>query len=216
MPSTDLRAKGQIWPTTTRATAPGWPPWPRWPSPGHVGVAIKWTCWSRRRRHQRQPHGLGRRQERGLQISGRRDDMTLRALFNEELGAVLQIRTADRAAVLQTLREHGCPPAATSSARRAPPRPRSMRARANCRLARCQVRLRRLAQRPAPGLDAVSWKIAQQRDNPACADSEHAAAGEPADPGMHLHLTFDPAENPAAPFLNWARAPAWPCCASRA
>ncbi|KAI5935601.1 Phosphoribosylformylglycinamidine synthase [Manis javanica] len=41
------------------------------------------------------------------QISGRRDDMTLRALFNEELGAVLQIRTADRAAVLQTLREHG-------------------------------------------------------------------------------------------------------------
>ncbi len=40
--------------------------------------------------------------------------------------------------------------------------------------------------------DAVSWKICQQRDNPACADSEHAAAGEPTDPGMHVHLTFDP------------------------
>jgi hypothetical protein len=34
--------------------------------------------------------------------------------------------------------------------------------------------------------DSVSWKICQQRDNPACADSEHAAAGDPADPGLHV------------------------------
>ena len=27
--------------------------------------------------------------------------------------------------------------------------------------------------------DSVSWKICQQRDNPACADAEHAAAGDP-------------------------------------
>jgi len=40
--------------------------------------------------------------------------------------------------------------------------------------------------------DSVSWKICQQRDNPACADAEHAAAGQPEDPGMHVHLTFDP------------------------
>ncbi|MBN6403544.1 phosphoribosylformylglycinamidine synthase subunit PurQ, partial [Enterobacter hormaechei] len=50
--------------------------------------------------------------------------------------------------------------------------------------------------------DAVSWKICRQRDNPVCADSEHAAAGEPSDPGMHVHLTFDPKEDVAAPFLN--------------
>ncbi len=31
----------------------------------------------------------------GKQVSGRREDLTLRALFNEELGAVLQIRTED-------------------------------------------------------------------------------------------------------------------------
>ncbi|MGD9773278.1 phosphoribosylformylglycinamidine synthase subunit PurQ, partial [Diaphorobacter sp.] len=49
--------------------------------------------------------------------------------------------------------------------------------------------------------DAVSWKICQQRDNPVCADSEHAAAGDPTDPGMHVHLTFDPADNVAAPFI---------------
>ncbi len=53
--------------------------------------------------------------------------------------------------------------------------------------------------------DAVSWKICQQRDNPACADAEHAAAGAPDDPGLHVALTFDPAEDVAAPFLNLAR-----------
>jgi phosphoribosylformylglycinamidine synthase len=46
--------------------------------------------------------------------------------------------------------------------------------------------------------DSVSWKICQQRDNPACADSEHAAAGEAADPGLHVYL---PRELPAAPAI---------------
>jgi phosphoribosylformylglycinamidine synthase len=36
--------------------------------------------------------------------------------------------------------------------------------------------------------DAVSWKICQQRDNPACADAEHASAGALGDPGLHTHL----------------------------
>ena len=45
--------------------------------------------------------------------------------------------------------------------------------------------------------DATSWKICQQRDNPACADAEHAAAGSPADPGLHVHLT-----NQAATLVN--------------
>lgn len=41
------------------------------------------------------------------QVSGRRAEQTLRALFSEEAGAVLQVRTADRAAVMQVLRDHG-------------------------------------------------------------------------------------------------------------
>ncbi|MDE1999892.1 MAG: phosphoribosylformylglycinamidine synthase, partial [Burkholderiales bacterium] len=41
------------------------------------------------------------------QVGERRNELTLKALFNEELGLVLQVRTADRDAVLQTLREHG-------------------------------------------------------------------------------------------------------------
>jgi phosphoribosylformylglycinamidine synthase len=53
--------------------------------------------------------------------------------------------------------------------------------------------------------DAVSWKICQQRDNPACADSEHAAMGDPSNPGLHVQLTFDPLDDVAAPFVNLAR-----------
>jgi len=53
--------------------------------------------------------------------------------------------------------------------------------------------------------DEVSWRINQLRDNPACADSEHAAAGQPGDAGLHQRLSFDPAEDVAAPFLNLAR-----------
>jgi phosphoribosylformylglycinamidine synthase len=50
--------------------------------------------------------------------------------------------------------------------------------------------------------DEPGWRIARQRDNPACADSEHAAAGAADDPGLHLHLSFDPN---AAPAVHTAR-----------
>ena len=144
----------------------------------------------------------------GNQVSGRREDLTLRALFNEELGAVLQIKTADRAEVLQTLREHGL---ATCSHIIGKTRPVS----SAVDMGKGELQVWRDAKKVFGATlsdlhqvwDAVSWKIAQQRDNPACADSEHAAAGVPADPGMHVHLTFDPQDNVAAPFINVAAKP---------
>lgn len=144
----------------------------------------------------------------GNQVSGRREDLTLRALFNEELGAVLQIKTADRAEVLQTLREHGL---ATCSHIIGKTRPMS----SAVDMGKGELQVWRDAKKVFGATlsdlhqvwDAVSWKIAQQRDNPACADSEHAAAGVPADPGMHVHLTFDPQDNVAAPFINVAAKP---------
>lgn len=144
----------------------------------------------------------------GSQVSGRREDLTLRALFNEELGAVLQIRTADRSEVMQTLREHGL---ATCSHIVGKTRPVS----SAVDMGKGELQVWRDAKKVFGATlsdlhqvwDAVSWKIAQQRDNPACADSEHAAAGVPNDPGMHVHLTFDPQDNVAAPFINVAAKP---------
>jgi phosphoribosylformylglycinamidine synthase len=39
------------------------------------------------------------------------------------------------------------------------------------------------------------------RDNPVCAAEEYERAADAGDPGLHAHLTFDPAEDVAAPLV---------------
>ena len=144
----------------------------------------------------------------GAQVSGRREEQTLRALFNEELGVVLQIRTEDRTEVLQVLREHGLIHCSHIVGKTRP-------AASAMDVGKGELQVWRDAKKVFGATlsdlhqvwDAVSWKITQQRDNPVCADSEHAAAGVPNDPGMHVHLTFDPQESVAAPFVNVAAKP---------
>ncbi len=133
------------------------------------------------------------------QVSGRREELTLRALFNEELGVLLQIRSADRSAVMQILREHGlsryshCVGKALAPVAGQGP----------------ELQVWRDAKQVfAAGLqdlqqvwDATSWKICRQRDNPSCADAEHAVAGAPGDPGLHVELATGPVQRPAAPGL---------------
>ncbi len=132
------------------------------------------------------------------QVGERRNELMLKALFNEELGVVIQVPTAVRNDVIATLRQHGLSRHAHFIGK---PNERSVVE--VWRDAKCQASfpLQALHQQ----WDEVSWRIARQRDNPACADAEHAAAGDPADPGLHLHLCFDPAEDVAAPFVNTAR-----------
>ena len=139
------------------------------------------------------------------QVSARREELTLKALFNEELGAVIQVRTADRAAVMQVLREHGL---SRHSHVIGKTRPATSAVPAGAhelqvwRDAKCvfSASLFDLHQ----VWDAVSWKINRLRDNPACADAEHSAAGAPHDPGLHVKLSFDPAAA-QAPALALSR-----------
>ncbi|QNN55410.1 phosphoribosylformylglycinamidine synthase [Diaphorobacter ruginosibacter] len=142
----------------------------------------------------------------GAQVSGRREDMTLRALFNEELGALIQIRTSDRAEVMQILRDHGLSLCSNVVGKTRPASSQLDDGKGELQVWRDAKKVFGATLSDLHQVwDAVSWKIAQQRDNPAAADSEHAAAGEPADPGMHVHLTFDPEDNVAAPFLSLAK-----------
>jgi phosphoribosylformylglycinamidine synthase len=142
----------------------------------------------------------------GQQVSARREELTLKALFNEELGVVLQVRTAERNEVMQVLREHGL---SKHSHFIGKTRPQA----SSIEVGKGQLQVWRDTKAVFSASlsdlqqvwDSVSWKINQQRDNPACADAEHAAAGDPADPGLHTHLSFDPADDVAAPFLNLAR-----------
>ncbi|RQO80803.1 phosphoribosylformylglycinamidine synthase [Acidovorax sp. FJL06] len=140
------------------------------------------------------------------QVGARRDELTLKALFNEELGVVLQVRTAERNDVMQTLRAHGL---SAFSHFVGKTRPTSSEIDAGKGELQVWRDAKAVFSAPLADLhqvwDAVSWKICQQRDNPANADAEHAAAGEPTDPGMQVHLTFDATDNVAAPFLNLAK-----------
>jgi len=142
----------------------------------------------------------------GQQVSGRREAQTLAALFNEELGVVLQIRTADRSAVMQTLREHGLIQCSHTIGKTRPMASPVDAGKGELQVWRDAKKVFGASLSDLHQVwDAVSWKICQQRDNPACADSEHAAMGDPSNPGLHVQLTFDPLDDVAAPFVNLAR-----------
>jgi phosphoribosylformylglycinamidine synthase len=140
------------------------------------------------------------------QVSARREELTLKALFNEELGVVLQVRSADRDEVIRVLREHGLSRHSHVVGQTRPASSSIAVGKGEVQVWRdtktvFSAKLQDLQQ----VWDSVSWKICQQRDNPAGADAEHAAAGDPSDKGLHVALTFDPKENVAAPFLNLAK-----------
>ncbi len=136
------------------------------------------------------------------QVGERRNELTLRALFNEELGVVLQVPTAVRNAVMATLREHGLSRHAHFIGK--------TNDRGTVEVWRdTKLQFSASLQALQQEWDEVSWRIARGRDHPDAADAEHAAAGAPDDPGLHLHLSFDaaddPADDPAAPFVHTAR-----------
>jgi phosphoribosylformylglycinamidine synthase len=117
------------------------------------------------------------------QISIRRLEMTLKALFCEELGVVIQVPTLVRNEVMQTLRQHGL-----SRHSHFIGKPNTQGVVEIWRDAKAifKAPLRDLHQ----AWDDVSWRISQLRDNPACADAEHQAVGVSEDAGLHMHLTF--------------------------
>ncbi|QTN25556.1 phosphoribosylformylglycinamidine synthase [Rhizobacter sp. AJA081-3] len=129
------------------------------------------------------------------QVSVRRHELTLKALFNEELGVVLQVPTAVRNEVMQTLRAHGL---SKHSHFVGKTHDRGVVEVWRDTKLVFGASLRELHQ----AWDEVSGRIAALRDNPACAEAEHTEAGRTDDPGLHLHLTFDPAEDVAAPFIT--------------
>ncbi len=132
------------------------------------------------------------------QIGERRNELSLRALFNEEAGVVIQVATAERDAVFAVLREHGLS------------RHSHVVGKPNTRgVVEVWRDAKAVFAAPLEQLhktwDDVSWRISRLRDNPESADAEHAAAGAADDPGLHFHLSFDEEEGVAAPFVHSAR-----------
>jgi phosphoribosylformylglycinamidine synthase len=137
------------------------------------------------------------------QISARREELTLKALFNEELGVVIQIATQDRTEVMQTLREHNLSKHSHVVGKTRPAHSaidKGVGALSIWRDAKevFTAKIEDLHQ----VWDSVSWKICQQRDNAICADMEHAGVGQLNNPGLNVSLSFKPEDNVAAPWLN--------------
>jgi phosphoribosylformylglycinamidine synthase len=124
---------------------------------------------------------------------GRSDD-ACRTLFNEELGAVVQIASEDRAEFADLVSRHG--------------------------LIECAQRIARPTTAPVIRIDddgdtlaewrwdelfdawwSVTHAMQALRDNPECADEERAAVRRFDAPGLQPKLAFDPADDIAAPFI---------------
>jgi len=129
------------------------------------------------------------------QVSVQRDELTLEALFNEELGAVLQVRAADRDAVLGVLRESGL-----SKHSHVIGKPQAKEAIEFYRDAKLVYGAPRAALEQA--WSETSYRIAALRDHPECAAQEFERIARTDDPGLHLKLGFDPSEDIAAPYIG--------------
>ena len=157
---------------------------------GHCGIAINIDLLTI------DPHSAdwGDFKIRPEQVAVQRDEITLKALFNEELGAVIQVRADDRDAVLGVLRAHGL-----SRFSHVIGKPQARDAIEFYRDGRC-IYTEARAELQACWAQ-TSHRIAALRDDPACAAEEFARVHDTADPGLHLQLSFDPAHDIAAPFV---------------
>jgi phosphoribosylformylglycinamidine synthase len=159
---------------------------------GHVGVSLNVDMLTLDPHHE---FDYGDAKDWAKQTSGRREDRTIRALFNEELGAVIQVRAQDRDAVLAALREHGLSACSHVVGK--------INERDTIEIYRDA---KKIYEAPRTELhrawSEVSWRISRLRDNPACADAEYDTLLDAADPGITPQLSFNPAEDVAAPFIG--------------
>ncbi|MGH6610503.1 MAG: phosphoribosylformylglycinamidine synthase [Burkholderiaceae bacterium] len=134
------------------------------------------------------------------QVSVRRNELTLAALFNEELGAVLQVRERDKSIVMGALRAAGL---GAHSQIIGKPNTKD--------IVEFWCDAKPVLSKPRGELQKVwsetSWRIARMRDNPDCADQEYARADDPNDRGLSMRLSFDPSEDVAAPFISTGNRP---------
>ena len=140
------------------------------------------------------------------QVSARRDELTIKALFNEELGAVIQVRTDLRDQCMQLLRVHGLSSCSHVIGKTRPKGSGIDKGVGELSVWRDAKEIFSASLHDLQQVwDSVSWKICKARDNPQAADAEHASVGVADDPGLHVHLTPGALDNVAAPYLNKQR-----------
>jgi phosphoribosylformylglycinamidine synthase len=128
------------------------------------------------------------------QLAGRAGERILAALFAEELGALLQVRAADRGRVMDALRAaavaHCAHVVGLLNGRDEIAIQRDRRVL----FAEKRVDLQR-------AWSETTWRLQALRDDPQCAQEEYDRLLDARDPGIQFALGYDPAEDVAAPFV---------------
>jgi phosphoribosylformylglycinamidine synthase len=122
------------------------------------------------------------------------------ACFAEELGAVVQVATHHVTEALEVLQRHGL--AQVTHDVGAPGGDTvTIRLHGSVLYAASRVDLQRR-------WSEVSFRMQEMRDNPACAREEYARLLDMKDPGLHARLTYDAADDVAAPYVHHGARPA--------
>jgi phosphoribosylformylglycinamidine synthase len=129
----------------------------------------------------------------GLEVELTGED-AIAAAFAEELGVVLQIAAARTREAHSILERHGLAPFVTEVGAPAPGERIRVLARGRVELDASRLDLHRR-------WSEVSFRLQSLRDNPQCAREEYSRLLDAGDPGLNADLTFDPAEDVAAPFI---------------
>jgi phosphoribosylformylglycinamidine synthase len=128
-----------------------------------------------------------------VRTSGR--DAVVRELFAEELGAVIQVRDADADRVLELLQQAGLGTCSRLVGQVVPQDLLRVTGPDGELLSMTRTELR-------AAWSETSFLMQSLRDNPDCAREEYARATDPGDPGVSARLSFDPAQDVAAPYVQ--------------
>ena len=120
-------------------------------------------------------------------------------LFNEELGAVIQVRRRDTGDIINAFIDADLRDECYIIGQ--PNRKDRLRILREGRPVFDEKREDLLA-----AWSETTWRMQRLRDNPACADEEFAGLKAAKNPGLHAKLSFDPNENVAAPYVKTQRA----------
>ncbi len=158
---------------------------------GHAGVTVNLDILVTEGEH---ATDWGDSKNWASQVEQRRNDLTLRALFAEELGAVIQVRADQKSDAMNVLREFGLGACSHIIGKLNERDVVEFTRDAKVIYQKKRAELQRL-------WSETSWRIARLRDNPACADAEYDRLLDETDPGMTPKISFDPSADVAAPFI---------------
>ncbi|MBI3562516.1 MAG: phosphoribosylformylglycinamidine synthase [Gammaproteobacteria bacterium] len=122
-------------------------------------------------------------------------DDAVAVLFNEELGAVIQVLHRDTDEVLSVLRELGLGRCAHVIGGLNDRDTVQIFRGKHCLYQATRVELQRL-------WCSTSYQLQKLRDNPHCAQQEYDTLLDKQDPGLHVKLSFDPQEDIARPYIH--------------